>query len=56
MAVLKRPGAALILWTQLFSKAPGEFLAEMVLVEKEGRVLVDHFMVCERASRLEATV
>ncbi|WP_281258250.1 hypothetical protein [Photobacterium lipolyticum] len=28
-----------------FTKAKGEFVAEMVLVEKDGRFLVDHAMV-----------
>ncbi len=45
LAVLKRPGAAAILWKQWFTKAPGEFLAEMILVEQDGTYLVDHVMV-----------
>lgn len=31
VAVLKRPGSAAIVWKQWFTKAPGEFLAEMTL-------------------------
>ncbi|HVF17125.1 MAG TPA: hypothetical protein VNA21_09440 [Steroidobacteraceae bacterium] len=45
VAVLNRPGAAAIIWKQWFTKAPGEFLAEMILVEKDGKFLVDHVMV-----------
>jgi hypothetical protein len=45
VAVLKRPGAAAIVWKQWFTKAPGEFLAEMILIEKEGEFLVDHVIV-----------
>jgi len=45
VAVFKRPGAAAVIWKQWFTKAPGEFVAEMLLVEKDGTFLVDHVMV-----------
>jgi hypothetical protein len=45
VAVLRRPGAAAMVWKQWFTKAPGEFLAEMILVERDGRFLVDHVVV-----------
>ena len=45
VAVFKRPGGAAIIWKQWFTNAPGEFVAEMLLVEKDGRFLVDHAMV-----------
>jgi hypothetical protein len=45
VAVFKRPGAVAIIWKQWFTKAPGEFVAEMLLVEKDGTFLVDHAMV-----------
>lgn len=45
VAVFKRPGGAAIIWKQWFTKAPGEFVAEILLVEKDGRFLVDHAMV-----------
>jgi len=44
-AVFKRPGAVAILWKQWFTKARGEFIAEMLLVEQDGTYLVDHVMV-----------
>ena len=45
IAVFKRPGAAAIVWKQWFTKAQGEFVAEMLLVENDGKYLVDHTMV-----------
>ena len=45
VAVFKRPGAVAIILKQWFTKAPGEFVAEMLLVEKDGTFLVDHVMV-----------
>lgn len=45
IAILRRPDSAAILWKQRFTKAPGEFVAEMVLVYRDGRYLVDHVMV-----------
>jgi hypothetical protein len=45
VALFKRPGAVAIIWRQWFTKAPGEFVAEMLLIEKDGAFLVDHVMV-----------
>jgi hypothetical protein len=45
VAVFKRPDSAVIVWKQFFSKAQGEFVAELVLVNKNGKYLVDHAMV-----------
>ena len=45
VAVFKRPNSAAIIWKQFFSKAKGEFVAEMVLVNKNGKYLVDHAMI-----------
>lgn len=45
IAVFKRPNSAAIVWKQYFTKAQGEFVAEMVLVHKNGKYLVDHAMV-----------
>jgi len=45
LALLRRPGAAAVLWRQRFTKAPGDFVAELLLVERDGRYLVDHVMV-----------
>ena len=44
VAVFKRPTSAAIVWTQWFTKAPGEFVAEMLLIEKDGKYLVEHTM------------
>ncbi|EKF75154.1 hypothetical protein A11A3_04220 [Alcanivorax hongdengensis A-11-3] len=45
VAVFKRPDSAAIIWKQSFTKAKGEFVAEMVLVNQNGRFLCDHAMV-----------
>lgn len=45
IAVFKRPGSAAIIWKQKFTKAKGEFVAEMVLVHQNGKYLCDHAMV-----------
>ncbi|POR11721.1 MULTISPECIES: hypothetical protein [unclassified Diaphorobacter] len=45
VAIFRRPESVAIVWRQGFSKIPGEFVAEMVLVEQGGRYLVDHVMV-----------
>ena len=45
VAVFKRPETAAIIWKQWFTKAQGEFVAEMLLVYKNGKYLVDHVMV-----------
>lgn len=41
----RRPGAAAIIWKQWFAKAHRDFVAEMLLVEKDGAFLVDHVMI-----------
>jgi len=45
VAVFKRPNSAAIIWKQAFTKSPGEFVAEMVLVHQNGRFICDHAMV-----------
>lgn len=45
VAVFRRPESAAIIWKQFVSKAKGEFVAEIVLVYRNGRFLVDHAMV-----------
>jgi hypothetical protein len=45
VAVFKRPDSAAIVWKQAFTKAKGEFVAEMVLVHQNGKYLCDHAMV-----------
>jgi hypothetical protein len=45
VAVFRRPSSVAIVWKQWCTKQDGEFVAELVLVEKESRYLVDHAMV-----------
>lgn len=43
--VFRRPDSVAIVWRQRFTKAAGEYVAELVLVEEGSRYLVDHVMV-----------
>lgn len=45
IAVFRRPGSIVIVWKQQFSNSPGDYVAEMVLVQQGGRYLVDHVFV-----------
>jgi len=45
VAVFRRPHSAAVVWKQSFTKVQGEFVAEMVLVNQDGKYLVDHAMV-----------
>ena len=45
VAVFKRPHSAALVWKQSFTKAKGEYVAEMVLVYENDRYLCDHAMV-----------
>ncbi|NBQ68719.1 MAG: hypothetical protein EBU46_07775 [Nitrosomonadaceae bacterium] len=45
IVILRRLDSAVLVWKQSFTKAPGEFVVEMVLVYRDGRYLVDHVMV-----------
>jgi hypothetical protein len=45
VAVFRRPSSVAIVWKQWCTKQDGEFVAELVLVEKDSQYLVDHAMV-----------
>lgn len=45
VALFRRPESVAIVWKQTFTKQTGDFVAEMVLVQQDGRYLVDHVMV-----------
>ena len=45
VAVFRRPDSAAIIWKQFVSKAKGEYVAEIVLMYRHGKFLVDHAMV-----------
>jgi len=45
VAIFRRPDSIAIVWKQTFTRQPGEFVAELVLVQQEDRILVDHAMV-----------
>ncbi len=45
VAAFRRPESIAVVWRQAFTKVPGEFVAELVLVQQGGKYLVDHVMV-----------
>ena len=45
VAAFRRPDSVAVVWQQRFTKQPGEFVAELVLVQQGGKYLVDHVMV-----------
>ena len=45
VSLFKRPEAVAVIWKQRFTKAQGEFVAELLLVKKDEKYLVDHTMV-----------
>lgn len=45
IAIFRRPDSAAIIWKQHYSKAKGEFVAEMVLVHQQGHYRVDQATV-----------
>ena len=45
VAAFRRPDSVAVVWQQGFTKQPGQFVAELVLVQQGGKYLVDHVMV-----------
>jgi hypothetical protein len=45
VAAFRRPESVAVVWRQTFTRAPGEFVAELVLVQRGDKYLVDHVMV-----------
>lgn len=45
VAIFRRPDSVVVIWKQWFTREPGEFVAELLLVEQDGRYLVDHVLV-----------
>jgi len=45
VAIFRRPQSVAVVWRQWFTKASGEHVAELVLVQEGDRYLVDHVMV-----------
>ncbi|MEQ1793131.1 MAG: hypothetical protein ABL970_02980 [Nitrospira sp.] len=44
-AAFRRPHSIAIVWEQQFTHSPGDYVAEMVLVQQGSRYLVDHVFV-----------
>ena len=45
ISLIRRPNAIAVLWKQRFTKAEGDFVAEALFVERDGKCMVDHVMV-----------
>jgi len=45
VSLFKRPDAVAVVWKQSFTKAQGDFVAELLLINKGEKYLVDHTMV-----------
>lgn len=45
VSVFKRPDTVAIVWKQSFTNIEGDYVAEMLLINVNGRYLVDHVMV-----------
>ncbi len=45
VAIFRRPDSVVIVWRQWFTRQPGEFVAELVLVRQNNQYRVDHVMV-----------
>ena len=45
VAAFRRPDSVAVVWRQTFTAMPGEYVAEMVLVQRGGKFLVDHVMI-----------
>jgi hypothetical protein len=45
VAIFRRPDSLVVTWKQSFTKQPGEFLAELVLVQDGNGYLIDHVCV-----------
>lgn len=45
VAIFRRPASVAIVWRQFCTQQTGEFVAEIVLIEEHGRIVIDHAMV-----------
>ena len=45
VAIFRRPESVVVVWKQWFTKASGEHVAELLLVQQDNRYFVDHVMV-----------
>lgn len=45
VAIFRRPNSIAVVWRQRFTKAAGDYVAELALVQQGDHYLVDHVMV-----------
>ena len=46
IGIFRRPDRVGVVWRQFLTKAEGEFVNHAVFVEHDGRVLIDHCLIC----------
>ena len=46
IGIFRRPDRVGVVWRQFLTKAEGEFVNHAVFDEKDGRVLIDHCLIC----------
>ena len=46
VGIFRRKYRVGVVWRQFFTKAEGEFVNHAVFVERDGRVLIDHCLIC----------
>ena len=45
VAIFRRPDSLIVTWRQSFTKQPGEFMAELILMQGDAGYLIDHVCV-----------
>lgn len=45
VAFFRREASFAVVWRQTFTQAKGDYVAELVLIEEDGKIVVDHVMV-----------
>ena len=45
LGILRRPHSVVVVWKQRYTRAPGEYLAELFLSDESGRPLVERVMI-----------
>ena len=45
LGIIRRPGSVVVVWKQRFTKAQGEYLAELLLADHDGHLVIERVMV-----------
>lgn len=46
VGIFRRKDRVGVVWRQFFTKTPGAFVNHAVFVERDGRILIDHCLIC----------